>query len=270
MSPKLRNIFLDLDETLISAIEMDDLKHDQQLLENFNKRSRLFKFYLMDKDYIITERPGVQDFLDFVFKHFNVSVWTAASKDYALFVIDKVVLRKPERKLNYILYSEHCDQSKSCSGCIKQLNQIFHLDGYNHLNTAIIDDNRNVHDKQTNTVIAVKPFAFFGTNSEVDDQLARIRKRLIQLGQVPKSPERPVKQPVSTSNSFAGSGSRASKSPKKPATKPTTKPATKPTAKPAAKPTTKPAAKPVDPTPPSVSKRKVDEVSKHHTKKSKI
>jgi hypothetical protein len=72
--------------------------------------------------------------------------------------------------LDLILYGNHCDRSKQCSGCLKQLNQIFHLPGYNQLNTAIIDDNKNVYEKQDNLVLAIKPFSFFSENSEMDNQ----------------------------------------------------------------------------------------------------
>ena len=42
-----------------------------------------------DGHYKVFERPGLQEFLDYLFANFNVSVWTAASKSYALFIIDK-------------------------------------------------------------------------------------------------------------------------------------------------------------------------------------
>ena len=184
---RIQNVFLDLDETLISAVETIDLQNNPKLFEQYNQKKKLFNIHTMDNEYLITERPGVQDFLDFVFKHFNVSVWTAASKEYALFVIEKVVLKKSDRKLDYILYAEHCEHSKQCSGCLKQLNQVFHLPGYNHLNTLIIDDNRNVH-KQANIVIAIKAFQFFEPNSEQDEYLSKIRKKLRKLGKLSKSP----------------------------------------------------------------------------------
>lgn len=177
---KIRNIILDLDETLISSIETKELKNKAKN-EDYKKRKSKFKCHPMDEDYIITERPGVQKFLDFLFKNFNVSVWTAASKDYALFVIQKVVLQKSDRELDFILYGNHCDYSKERSECIKQLNQLFHLYNYNSKNTLIIDDNKNVHEKQTNIVLPIKPFQFFKKDSENDEQLEVIRQKILKL-----------------------------------------------------------------------------------------
>lgn len=176
---KIKNVILDLDETLISSIEISELKINPEKHKEFKKRSRLFKYYILDDDFIVFERPGVQAFLDFLFEKYNVSVWTAASKDYALFVIEKVVLKNSSRKLDYVLFSEHCDVSRERTGCLKQLNQLFHLRGYNSKNTVIIDDNKNVLEKQSNTVLAIKPFNFFSKNSEHDNQLLKIRKKLI-------------------------------------------------------------------------------------------
>lgn len=175
---KIKNVILDLDETLISSIELSELKVNPAKHKEFKKRSGMFKYYIMDNDFIVFERPGVQDFLDFLFSKYNVSVWTAASKDYALFIIEKVVLKNKNRKLDYALFSEHCDASRERTGCLKQLNQLFHLRGYNSKNTVIIDDNKNVLEKQTNKVIPIKPFHFFGKNSENDQQLAKIQKKL--------------------------------------------------------------------------------------------
>lgn len=176
----IRNIILDLDETLISAIDTEDLKNKTKL-DDYKKRKNLFRTHSMDTDYIIIERPGVQTFLDFLFKNYNVSVWTAASKDYALFVIDKVILKKNTRKLDFILYGSHCDHSRERSGCIKQLNQLFHFHNYYPTNTIIIDDNRNVIEKQNNLVIPIKPFQFFKKDSENDNKLESIREKIIKL-----------------------------------------------------------------------------------------
>jgi hypothetical protein len=148
-------------------------------MEKYKARHSLFKIHKMDDDYFITERPGVQDFLDFLFSNFNVSVWTAASKEYALFVVEKVVLQKPGRKLDYICHSYHCDLSKEKTGCLKQLNnQFYHFPQYNPKNTVIIDDNNNVLTKQIGGVFPIKAFDFFSKNSERDKALIEMREKI--------------------------------------------------------------------------------------------
>lgn len=176
-STKIKNVILDLDETIISATSYDESDN----LHNKDKNMNLFTYHHMSDDYIIAERPHVQKFLDFLFSNFNVSVWTAASKSYALFVINNVILSKDKRKLDYILYSSHCDVSKNSTGCIKNLEQLFHIYGYNKNNTLIIDDNLEVFSKQSNKVINIKPFISLKDKSEKDTELLKIEKFLSEL-----------------------------------------------------------------------------------------
>ena len=88
MTKKKFNVFLDLDQTLISAEANDEFDFN-----NSKEKSKKFTSYDMDGYYIVFERPGLQDFLDYLFANFNVSIWTAASKDYAIFIIDKLYLK---------------------------------------------------------------------------------------------------------------------------------------------------------------------------------
>jgi TFIIF-interacting CTD phosphatase-like protein len=167
------NLFLDLDETLISA----------QVSEDFNfkknkKKMRKFNFKDMDGYYIIFERPHLQKFLDFVFKNFNVSIWTAASKDYALFIIEEIILKNHKnRKLDYIFFSYHCDVSKKTKKGIKNLNviwDVYKLPGYNKDNTMIIDDNDEVYKYNKTNCIHIKQFDFNKKNIENDETLLDI------------------------------------------------------------------------------------------------
>ena len=138
------NIILDLDQTLISA----EAEEDYDFNKNKNK-AKLFNFKDMDGYYIVFERPNLQSFLDYVFENFNVSVWTAASKDYALFIIEKIILcDKPERKLDWIFFSYHCDISKKITKHTKDLSMlwdIYKIDNYEKDNTLIIDDYDEVY-----------------------------------------------------------------------------------------------------------------------------
>jgi TFIIF-interacting CTD phosphatase-like protein len=79
---KKLNFILDLDQTIISGEPVEEYS-----IEKNKKKASKFRFETMENYYIIFERPGLQQFLTFLFKNFNVSIWTAASKDYALFII---------------------------------------------------------------------------------------------------------------------------------------------------------------------------------------
>lgn len=142
------NIVMDLDNTIISSIGSDEdgktflpneskAELEQQLVDHPERKTEIeeklnlfnkinsFNFHIMREDidediesdsaflYIVFERPHLQEFLDFLFSNFKVSVWSAATKDYVLFVINNIIYRDhPERKLEWIFFDEHCSTSK--------------------------------------------------------------------------------------------------------------------------------------------------------------
>ena len=177
MTNKKLNILLDLDQTLISAEaleEYDAIKNEA--------KSKKFTSKKMDEYYIVFERPGLQDFLTYLFNNFNVSIWTAASKDYALFIIDKIILQnKPERKLDWILFSYHCDISKKLKRGSKMLDVLwdeYKIEGYNEDNTIILDDYNEVYNSQPANCIIAKPFEFTDDNSYQDKFLHDLQEAM--------------------------------------------------------------------------------------------
>jgi hypothetical protein len=176
----IKNVLLDLDQTLISSEATEDLD-----FKSNKDKMKKFRFHNMDDYYIVFERPGLQEFLTYLFDNFNVSVWTAASKDYALFVIDKAVIaNNANRKLDYVFFSYHCDISEKLSPKqgTKDLNVLwdnFKLDGYTKGNTVIIDDYKeDVHKVQPNNCILAKPIEFTSDESPKDDYLKRLTEVL--------------------------------------------------------------------------------------------
>lgn len=166
------NILLDLDNTLISSLSSEEER------KKFKKKYPKFRWENMDNYYKVFERPGLQKFLDFLFKNFNVSIWTAASKSYALFIIDKFILQNhPERKLDYIFFSYHCKLSRKLKHSQKDLSLLwnkFNLKGYEKKNTFIIDDHPEVYDVQPNNCIQIEPFEFQDKNSHLDKELFNV------------------------------------------------------------------------------------------------
>lgn len=179
--PKRIHILLDLDNTLISSISKEEEK------AVFKPRMKLFSWKEMEGYYKIFERPGLQTFLDFLFENFNVSVWTAASKAYALFIIDNFILVKPSRKLNYIFFSHHCKHSKKKKRTQKSIQMLF--DEYNlqefGKNVYIIDDHPEVYNAQPENCLHIKAFEFTDRKSFEDNELEQhiipeLKKLLIQ------------------------------------------------------------------------------------------
>lgn len=170
------NVILDIDETLLSAIPTEDID-----FEKIKNKVNKVKYEPMEGYYILFLRPHLEKFLDFLFENFNVSIWTAASKDYALYVIDKIILNgNPKRKIDYIFFSYHCNASKKLKKSTKDLSMlwdVYKIKGYNKDNTIIIDDYKEVYNTQKgNCIFVVPPFNFLSDNSEND----RFLKDLIQ------------------------------------------------------------------------------------------
>ena len=63
MTQQKVNVLLDLDQTVISAEGDDEYDHDKS-----KDKAKKFKFHDMDGYYIVFERPGLQPFLDWLFK----------------------------------------------------------------------------------------------------------------------------------------------------------------------------------------------------------
>ena len=151
MSVKKECLILDLDETLIHSISTKEMDRINKTDNERRKSLTKFKTHDMDGYYTVVERPGLQEFLDYIFNNFNVSIWTAASKDYALFVIEKIINIKKNRKLDWIMFSYHCDMSTKEKKGSKDLNMlwdIFALDDYSNDTTVILDDHPDVHKLQ--------------------------------------------------------------------------------------------------------------------------
>jgi hypothetical protein len=173
------NVLLDLDNTIICAVE----KH------NYNKE----KFQLLDdnlyykdfgKYYRIYERPGLQPFLDFLFEHFNVNVFTAASKDYGLFIINNFILRNhPDKKVQWMFHSYHTTISEAKYNSYKDLRLLYSTipDVFTPENTFIIDDLKQVKKANKQNCINVKAFEVFNEgkktivqNAIKDNELSKI------------------------------------------------------------------------------------------------
>jgi hypothetical protein len=175
--PDKLSVWLDIDQTLISA----EAEEEYDFKKN-KEKAKLFNYEDMDSYYLVFERPGLQEFLDYIFATYNVSVWTAASKDYALFIVDKMLLKgKPERNIDWLFFSYHCDLSKKHKGSSKDLTMlwdVFGIEGYNPKNTIILDDYKEVKKGNPGNCIAVKPFEFQDEGSENDTHLKEIKAKL--------------------------------------------------------------------------------------------
>lgn len=165
-------LVLDLDETLINS---EEVKYFNQ--KKYSAKMRDFKWKKMDNDFYVFERPHLQVFLDFAFENFEVSVWTAASKNYALWILEHILrVGTEKRPLRHFFFDYHCNASEKLGTGKKDLSILardFKLTEYD-MNTIIIDDNEEVYQIQPENCISIKEFQFRNENSEKDDELLKI------------------------------------------------------------------------------------------------
>jgi TFIIF-interacting CTD phosphatase-like protein len=174
-------IFLDLDETIVSSQLSKKFKFNEEINKVVN-----FIFHNMENYYMIFERPHLQEFLDYIFKNFYVCVWTAASKDYAFFIIKNIILKnKLERKIHYVFFEEHCDISEKLTNKTKNLEILykhFNIKKFKNLkHLCIIDDNIDVFKSQPNNCIRAKTFEYEDKDSDKDCFLKELKDNLILL-----------------------------------------------------------------------------------------
>ncbi|CCA61474.1 hypothetical protein AV955_gp117 [Diadromus pulchellus ascovirus 4a] len=163
------NIFLDLDQTIISAT-------------TYSKAQEIIDAAAFDYDtlstFIIAARPNLQIFLDYLFQNHNVSIWTAASKLYATFIYDRFIKSfDRNRQLKMLLYDEHGAVSRSQTGHGKSLSLLWDfwkIPGYSPSNTIIIDDLDEVYRTQPANCIKIKPFYFFDKDAQYDNELMNV------------------------------------------------------------------------------------------------
>ena len=177
-------VVLDLDNTLIYSIPM--IKGFSKKEKFPKKKSYLhdMKYHKMNNDFIVFERPNLQKFLSWLFKNFNVMVWSAASPDYVEFIV-KNIIEKKNRKIEYVLNSNNCEDSQKIFGDkhiknLKLLWDIHDLPLGPHT-TLIIDDLKMVTGIQPHNAIQIKSFNTNRSTCQDDCELEYIKKRLIDV-----------------------------------------------------------------------------------------
>lgn len=87
-------LILDLDETLIySSYSKEDIQSPYD--------------FMIDNTYYVKKRPYVEDFLQEVRKHFDLAVWTAATRDYAQIIVHEL-FEKQNIPLKFFHSRERC------------------------------------------------------------------------------------------------------------------------------------------------------------------
>ena len=141
---KRLNVLLDLDNTIINSLSMPyELKRVSQEYQD------KIKYHDMEGQYRIFERPYLQVFLDYLFANYDVSIFTAADKEYALFIYDNIIKKPdPQRKIHYLFSGYHSDISEILYDSPKDLKLLwdqFNIANFKPCNTIIVDDLYDVY-----------------------------------------------------------------------------------------------------------------------------
>lgn len=123
-------------------------------------------------DYYVFFRPYFDTYIQYCSTIFSLSIWTAATKDYAEFILHRF-----PNKINHLFYDDHVDQSEK-----KKLSKItissksdshVIVPNYHHKDlrmlgefmkfsdTVIIDDRHYVYDDQPDNCIHLKAFLVY-------------------------------------------------------------------------------------------------------------
>ena len=158
------NIILDMDQTLIDGI-------------------------IYGSERLVVARPHLKKFLSWCFKTFNgVAIWTAAGKDWANFVHNKIfqqILDSINHQFDFIFTSKKCtnvwefSEWHDYSIChkVKKLRKIHRrktgiFEKYTIYNTLILDDTSSTYKFNYGNGIPIQPFVMEGC--ENDDHLLKL------------------------------------------------------------------------------------------------
>jgi hypothetical protein len=170
------NIYLDLDETLIFSI---DKNYPHKNIKNKKiDIDHLDKHYF--EDYIVLYRPGLQRFLDWLCRHFNVSIWSAGQKEYVHNIVSKAV-KTPNRKIQRVLTYDDCEKSMKKYGpdSLKDIRLLHQFADHNNDNILLLDDlytNTSQYPPNKHNSIRIKKF-----QGDVDDNCLSKTKKDLEL-----------------------------------------------------------------------------------------
>jgi len=168
------NLVLDLDETLIHTVEVTK-KFSNQLSKAVD-----FYFRIEDQWYWVVKRPGLDLFLDFVFKYFKVGIWTAGDKEYAKHICKNILSYSQLKQIQFIYSRNFCHLEQNPPAFSKPLNKLFDLyPELNEKNTVMLDNNLNVMKYNQHIGINIPDFI----NQYNDGMLYHIRNVVIKFYQ---------------------------------------------------------------------------------------
>lgn len=180
-------LILDIDGTLIFAEEKAQLTH-MQIKQNHH-------FELDEGSILVWKRPGLDEFLEWSFEHYDIGIWSASGSEYVHSILNHVIADHLRSKIKFIWTSMRCTrhyQQRSLDTyaipiTIKRLSKLWKkkrdisdnpdsVNSYNRRNTLIIDDTPTTYRTNYGNAIPIMSY----TGSLTDSELPRVQ-HLLQL-----------------------------------------------------------------------------------------
>ena len=169
---KFHDLILDIDSTLIHTItDTADIAPNNITLAHFRALPSYWTFL----------RPHLHEFLDYIFEHYRVSVWTAADAGYAYKILEHIM---PKRQI-YAFYTristDECEDKTGKHKLLTYFDKIFDK-------PLIIDDRVDVAAIQPNNAYNIKAFDVTRPDAYLDTALVD----LVRWLQVIDKPDLPL------------------------------------------------------------------------------
>lgn len=176
-------VILDVDQTVIHSIPYPIyLNHITQ--NPIRKLGIDFRVVYEEDgtDLAVSVRPGLSEFLRFVFANFRVGIWTAAKKRYAHDVLQRILTPMQYRSLAFVFTRKECAWSRSYTGPVKPVYRLLELlPNVDLSQTVLCDDNPAATEAFAENTVLVQPYDALQMNADIDqelDYLARYLERL--------------------------------------------------------------------------------------------
>jgi len=174
-------IVLDIDETLISSniVREDELHTIDQHQFDFN-----FTLDGVDTTYhvFIKKRPFVDQFLEYLVANYKIAVFTAADREYAKKILEHLGIFD---KLEFFKSRESLSIGFDWFKLIVYLKKLKSIPDIDLKRTVIIDDTKEVANRNSKNLIHVNSFQWDKKESDGDATLLKVISLLEQIKDLP-------------------------------------------------------------------------------------
>jgi hypothetical protein len=165
------NIILDIDETLLYFVNGKVRGHSWDKLSAVEQAKYE---YIVKGQHVLILRPHVREFLAFLFRNFNVSLWTMSEREYAHDIARVLLsLLKTRSKFAHVFSADDDEDHDVAAGDLhgnnKDLNWLWYKYAkeypcFAECNTILIDDlpANALNTSNRRNTIKIAPFALFG------------------------------------------------------------------------------------------------------------